>query len=440
MADELKNPVRRSVIGEIISIKEINKDDFKEGKFRHDCRIVRVDPLNGAPLVDVYITNDQYDKYGLNAIVFAGNVVNFSIDENIAGETGYIDPDTEEWTYHEKTFNSFAGADNVGSLGLISVFGKLGVGADIVASWTLIAEEAPSEDRAKHCGSAQFAWALGPAVVLLISAWINQFGLIGNRIVFAHLIIVAAWVWYQRLKMPESKDWKQAKEAEQKLIAEGKIKPVSYSEILSGINLKTVLFLCGVYTIWNLCASTWGFFMPYIFENVGKLSNSMSQLMSVGSFVISFVGTYFIFMRLGDKMSRRLLYAIIGGIYVIAWGVWVLPPEMLAMWMLVMFTVFAGINNGSGQQAFYQLWSSELFPTKYRATAQGLTFFITRILAAVWGFSVPIIMTTFGFRYAAMLMVAFAFISWLVGVIGAPKTEGKTLKQIEIERYGHEVK
>lgn len=139
--------------------------------------------------------------------------------------------------------------------------------------------------------------------------------------------------------MPESKDWKQAKEAEQKLIAEGKIKPVSYSEILSGINLKTVLFLCGVYTIWNLCASTWGFFMPYIFENVGKLSNSMSQLMSVGSFVISFVGTYFIFMRLGDKMNRRLLYAIIGGIYVIAWGVWVLPPEMLAMWMLVMFTV-----------------------------------------------------------------------------------------------------
>lgn len=87
----------------------------------------------------------------------------------------------------------------------------LGVGADIVASWTLIAEEAPSEDRAKHCGSAQFAWALGPAVVLLISAWINQFGLIGNRIVFAHLIIVAAWVWYQRLKMPESKDWKQAR-------------------------------------------------------------------------------------------------------------------------------------------------------------------------------------------------------------------------------------
>lgn len=135
MANEFKNPVRRSIIGEIISIKAINKDDYKEGKFKHDCRIVRVDPLNGNPLVDIYITNDQFERYGLAPIVFEGNVANFSIDENIAGETGYMDPDTEEWTYHEKSFNSFAGVDNVGSLGLIGVFGKLGVGADIVGGF-----------------------------------------------------------------------------------------------------------------------------------------------------------------------------------------------------------------------------------------------------------------------------------------------------------------
>jgi inositol transporter-like SP family MFS transporter len=144
-------------------------------------------------------------------------------------------------------------------------------------------------------------------------------------------------------------------------------------------------------------------------------------------------------MKYGDRVSRRLLYGIIGGIYVIAWSVWVLPPEMLAMWMFYMFTIFAGVNNGSGQQAFYQLWCSELFPTKYRATAQGFTFFVTRILAAVWGFCMPIIMMTLGFRYAAMLMVAYAAISWLVGIIGAPDTQGKTLKEIEVERYGHEV-
>ena len=30
------------------------------------------------------------------------------------------------------------------------------VGADVVASWTFIAEEAPSRNRAKHCGSVYY--------------------------------------------------------------------------------------------------------------------------------------------------------------------------------------------------------------------------------------------------------------------------------------------
>ncbi len=315
----------------------------------------------------------------------------------------------------------------------------LGVGADVVASWTLIAEQAPAKDRARHCGSAQFAWALGPAVVLAVSAYVNNWGLIGNRLVFAHLILVAAWVWYQRLRMPESKEFKANKELEKKLIAEGKIKKLTYGELLSNvINLKTCIFLVCVYSVWNLCASTWGFFMPYIFENVAKLSNSMSQLMSVSSFLLSMFGTFFIFMKFGDRISRRLIYFVIGGIYVVGWSVWALPPEMLASWMLAMFVIFAGINNGSGQQAFYQLWCSELFPTKYRATAQGLTFFITRISCSVWVFCAPIIMESLGFRYAAMMILCFATISWLVGSIFAPNTQGKTLKQIEIERYGEE--
>lgn len=316
----------------------------------------------------------------------------------------------------------------------------LGVGADVVASWTLIAEQAPAKERARHCGSAQFAWALGPAVVLAISAYVNNWGLIGNRLVFAHLIIVAAWVWYQRLRMPESEDWKQNKQRERELIAQGKLKKLTYGELLSNaINLRTVIFLICVYSVWNLAASTWGFFTPYIFEHVAKLSNSMSQLMAVGSFLLSIVGTYFIFMKFGDKVSRRLIYCVMGLIYVVGWAVWIQPPEALASWMLYMFVIFAGLNNGAGQQAFYQLWSSELFPTKFRATAQGLTFFVTRIASAVWLFAAPIIMESLGFRYAAMLITAFAAISWLVGTIFAPKTQGKTLKEIEIERYGREV-
>jgi inositol transporter-like SP family MFS transporter len=236
--------------------------------------------------------------------------------------------------------------------------------------------------------------------------------------------------------MPESKEWQETKKKENELLAQGRMKKTSYAVLFSGINLKTVLFLCGVYSIWNLCASTWGFFMPYIFEHVGNLSNAMSNTLQVGSFVMSILATFFIFMGLGDRINRQLLYFIIGGIYVLAWAMWLLPPESMTMGMVFAFTAFAGINNGSGQQAFYQLWCSELFPSRYRATAQGFTFFVTRFAAAVWAFAFPIIMESLGFKYAVMLMVAFAVVSWIIGTIGAPDTSGKTLEQIEEERYG----
>lgn len=317
----------------------------------------------------------------------------------------------------------------------------LGVGADVIASWTLIAEQAPAKDRARRCGSAQFAWALGPCVVLLISAWLNaQYGLLGNRIVFGHLMVIAFIVWLIRLRMPESEHWKETKEEEKRLIAEGKLEPMTYKRMLSNIvNLKSMVFLVMVYAVWNLAASTWGFFSPYLFETIGQLSNSESMLMQVGSFACSMLATFFIFMSLGDRISRRLIYFFAGALYVAAWSFWTLPPEMLAYPMIVMFAIFSGITNGTGPQAFYQLWCAELFPTKYRATAQGLTFFITRISCAIWLFLVPVIMESLGFAYAAALMVFFALVSCLTGTIWCPKTQGKDLKEIEIERYGKEV-
>src|SRR5438270_3231511 len=44
----------------------------------------------------------------------------------------------------------------------------LAVGADIPASWSLIAEMAPDGARGKHSGVAQVFWYLGPVVVLLM--------------------------------------------------------------------------------------------------------------------------------------------------------------------------------------------------------------------------------------------------------------------------------
>lgn len=331
----------------------------------------------------------------------------------------------------------------------------LAVGADVVASWTLIAEQAPAENRARHCGSAQVFWAVGPAVVLLMQSALSFFlgeenALLGNRIVFGHLIVVAFVVWLLRLGMPESDNWKKAKEQEAALIASGKVKRLGMINLLSPTNLKTVLFLCGVYVVWNLAAGTMGMLLPYIYQNVGGISNSLSCALTVILFVASAISTLTIFMALGDRISRRLIYCVIAFFFVIAWGLFLLPDDVYSKYqftvpvlgtvplIFVLISILMGINNGSGQQAFYQLWCNELFPSHYRASAQGFTFFMARITVGAWTACVPVIMGKNGenFATAAAIMVGFALFSMLVGTIFAPNTAGKTLEQIEEERYG----
>ena len=133
---EMNAPLRMMVTGEVIDVKEMLKENYKkknsnESKFKHDCYLVTVDPLNGNPMVDVYVTFAQWDKYGMSAILFEGNIVNVIMDQCIAGETTYYD-ENDEIQYHTASYNSFAGAKNVGETALIGVFMKQGLVPSVV--------------------------------------------------------------------------------------------------------------------------------------------------------------------------------------------------------------------------------------------------------------------------------------------------------------------
>lgn len=314
----------------------------------------------------------------------------------------------------------------------------LAVGADVVASWTLIAENAPAENRARHCGSAQVAWAMGPVIVLLMSAVLGHLGLglLGSKIVFGHLVVIALIVWVMRLRMPESDSWVAGKEKERELIEQGVWQKPKFTDLLSGANLKGILFLIGVYSVWNLPAGTWGFFTPYICENVLGISNATANWLTMTSFAVSCFSTLLIFMLFADRLSRRLIFGLVAGIYVAAWALFLLPASYMSMGLLITFVVLAGINNGSGQQAFYQMWAGELFPARYRASAQGFLFFIARLSVGIWLYYFPQIFKYVGIQAAAAFLVTFAAISMIVGTLFTPNTRGKTLEQIETERYG----
>ena len=88
----------------------------------------------------------------------------------------------------------------------------LAVGAGVPASWTYIAEEAPAEGRARHVGTAQLAWSIGPMVGFALAIAVVPLGLLGSRLIFAHLFVVAFVTWWLRQGLSESKAWTEEQE------------------------------------------------------------------------------------------------------------------------------------------------------------------------------------------------------------------------------------
>ena len=310
----------------------------------------------------------------------------------------------------------------------------IAVGAGVPVAWTYIAEEAPSEARAKHVGTAQFAWSLAPALVFLFATFVVPLGLLGTRIVFAHLFVVAFVTWWVRRGLSESHTWKKSDEERRASEATG-IKRRNYRELLtSSINLKALLFLIGVYALWNLVAGQMGIFMPRVYETAGVESATQQNLLQVLLWSFTVLATWFGFMRYGDRVDRRLLYGIGALLGIAAWVLLVFAH--VTMPVLILFAVLWGVSAGIGAQAFYALWAAEMFATRYRASAQGVLFFVARIVVGLLSYWFPTLLAEHGVPFVGMIMIGALLVALLVGVIGAPDTRGKSLEQIEEDRYG----
>jgi inositol transporter-like SP family MFS transporter len=190
-------------------------------------------------------------------------------------------------------------------------------------------------------------------------------------------------------------------------------------------------FLVGMYGLWNLWAGTNGFFFPYILRTVGEQTQAMSVGLQAANFMLAMVSIYFIFMKLVDRTNQRLLFGLSAALQIAGMMLLALFPLTLPVAML--YILLTAVGGGFGAQSFFQLWSAELFPTLVRSTAQGVTFAIVRIGLGLWSFFVPVLTST-GFHTLAWILTGFLVASGVVGLLGAPRNEGKSLEQLEQER------
>lgn len=298
----------------------------------------------------------------------------------------------------------------------------LAVGADIPASWSLIAEQAPDGERGKHSGVAQVLWYLGPVVVLLMSLALSHLGILGVRIVFAHLVVIALGLMLLRSRMRESARWEEARDSN---IARPKM-----TELFKPKYLVSLGGLVGMYGFWNLWAGTNGFFFPYILRTVGAATQAQSVAIQAFSFAIGMASIAFVFMRLSDKVNQRTLFAASAIIQIAGMALLALFPLTIPIALAYVFLLQFG--GGFGAQSFFQLWSAEMFPTLLRSTAQGLAFATVRIALGIFSFFVPLLTST-GFTTLAWILTGFLVMSGAIGIAWAPRNEGKSLEQLEAE-------
>ncbi|MEV4155627.1 MFS transporter [Nocardia salmonicida] len=308
----------------------------------------------------------------------------------------------------------------------------LAVGAGVPASWTYIAEQAPTTQRARHVGTAQLAWSIGPLIGFALAAALAPLELVGSRLIFLHLFVVAAVVWWIRQGLAESQIWKDESGAAANTAAGGS----GFRGLFSRrINITALLVLMGIYGFWNTVAGQAGIFMPRVYDSAGVHSAVQQNLLQVLVWACTVAATYFGFMRYADRVSQRLLYVIGAALGVLAWCVLVFFTDA-GMPTLLVFAVLWGISAGIGAQAFYSLWTSELFATPYRASAQGFMFFVVRSATGLLSYFFPTLLAATGLTTVGLLLVALLAVALIIGAVFAPRTQGKSLQQIEIERYG----
>ena len=170
----------------------------------------------------------------------------------------------------------------------------ISVGAGVPASWTYISENSEVNNRGRNMGISQFAWGVGPTIILLLGmllapgkaaaaagvlfSYVEKIAtlFLGNdvsleavnvfssRIIFGSLFIVAFIAWVLQRKLNESKDWEDAQ------LAQGKEKQssvfASFGLLFKNkVNIRTMLFLASIYVSWNMVASVMGFFQQHIY-------------------------------------------------------------------------------------------------------------------------------------------------------------------------------
>jgi MFS transporter, SHS family, sialic acid transporter len=303
-------------------------------------------------------------------------------------------------------------------LGGLRFLAALGMGGEWALGVALVMEVWPERHRPVLAGVIGAAANIGFVLIGLVAF---RFHITRDnwRFVLLFGALPAVLTFFVRLFVPESERWKKA-------VAGPARQPLR--EVLSARHLRSTLLataFCGIALI-----GTWGSvqWLPLWADQMtgGTLPAAKAHTAMVsglGAVVGCLLGGF-----LGGRVSRRRAYFLLclGSLLVCAAlfrGVTVVGPAFFVLTFLA----------GGFTAAFYgwfPLYLPELFPTRIRATGQGLAYNAGRVLAAIGALQMGALMQQFDGSYArAGAVITLVYAVGLVLVWFAPETHGRPLPE-----------
>ncbi|MEU6355412.1 MFS transporter [Streptomyces sp. NPDC047072] len=300
----------------------------------------------------------------------------------------------------------------------------LAIGADLPVSLALVNEEAPVGKKGTMVVFSGMLWLAGIVAVLILSSFMGVRGVLGGRILFAHLLVVAVVVLLLRLGLRESAEWTAARRIADTGTA-ARAETVEFGRVRDLFRAPTVHALVATglyYAAWNLGANTLGQFGTFLWtELAGGEVAQFSRLTLLG-LPVGFVAGL-LFLRVVDTPARHRWFAAGSALIALAWALPALfgPGKVT----LVAVMLISGLGNSFAGESLYKVWSQELFPTLLRATAGGVTMAFTRAVAGLAALGTPAFALghtrlMFGTLFGLMLAAAVIGLVWVPLLPKAP--------------------
>lgn len=301
-------------------------------------------------------------------------------------------------------------------LAVFRIFLGFGMGGEWASGAALVSETWPDQVRGRALGFMQSAWAVGYALAAFV-VWLvtEQLGF-GWRAVFFVGVLPAVFTVWVRHSVEEPAEWHRARRET----------PVPLSAAVAG----PMLGITTAVTLMNACClfAWWGFnsWIPaYLSMPVASGGAGFSVSLMAGLVFVNQIGMWFGYVTFGfvsDAVGRKRTYIVY--LVLAALAVWAYTSTRHVPLLLVLGPVTAFLATGyfSGFGAV----TAELYPTSVRATAQGFTYNVGRIVSAAAPWMVGGFAKTHGFP-AAISLAAVSFLVAAVCWAFIPETKGRTI-------------